>query len=267
MGLLVLGSFMMDLVVKTSRVPENGETIIGESFSRYPGGKGANQAVAAARLGKSVTMIGKVGDDFFGREAIKTLQAEKVNTDHMKRDPEYPTGVGTVILDTDGDNRIIVVPGANLAFTIEDLTEVEDVIKQSSMLIVQLEMDIGMIEQAVNDAFNHEVPIILNPAPAQQLSDKLLSKVTYLTPNETEAEILTGLKVNSIEDAEAAGKMLLDKGVQTVIITLGANGALVVEGTRTYHVEGFPAIPVDSVAAGDSFNGALAVGILLELLR
>lgn len=262
MSILVIGSFMMDLVVRTKRIPENGETIIGEDFSRYPGGKGANQAVSAARLGEIVTMIGKFGNDDFGDEAIETLQKENINTDYILRDNEKSTGVGSVILEENGENRIIVVPGANLELSSADLDKMKDLIKNSSILVLQLEMDIDMIEYAVTYAHANSVPIILNPAPAQQLNDDLLSKVTYLTPNESEAELLTGHQIRSVEDAEIAGKILLNKGVETVIITLAGEGALIIDQTGSYHVDGFPVNPVDSVAAGDSFNGALAVGIV-----
>ncbi|MGP4041099.1 ribokinase [Gracilibacillus sp. D59] len=262
MSILVIGSFMMDLVVRTPRAPEEGETIIGDSFSRFPGGKGANQAVAAARLGEQVTMVGKLGTDQFGEEAIKTLINEGINTGYILRDPQKPTGVGSVTLDQHGSNRIIVVPGANLSYSVTDLEQVEDLIKRSDILIVQLEMDINMIEKAVSIANAYDVPVILNPAPARELSDQLLSQVTYLTPNETEVEILTGIKVNNNEDAEEAGKILLKKGVKNVIITLADKGSLIVNNSEVKHVPSFNVKPVDSVAAGDSFNGALAVGLV-----
>lgn len=263
---------MMDLVVRTPRAPKSGETIIGERFSRFPGGKGANQAVSAARLSGDVTMVGKVGTDQFGDEAIETLKKERINTEHMLRDNEHPTGVGSITLEKNGDNRIIVVPGANSAYKIEDLYNIRKLITNSKIVVLQLEMDLTMVEQAIIYAFHDDVPIILNPAPAQALSDELLSKVTYLTPNETEAEILTGIKIISKEDAEKAGQVLLDKGVKNVIITLGENGSLIVNHSGTYHVPGFPVKPYDTVAAGDAFNGALAVGVangkpLIDVVR
>ncbi len=211
MSILVIGSFMMDLVVRTPRAPEDGETIIGDNFSRFPGGKGANQAVAAARLNEKVTMIGKLGGDQFGDEAIKTLINEGIDTKYLLQDFNENTGVGLVTLERNGNNRIIVVPGANLRYSVTDLEKVKEVIKASKILIVQLEMDIEMVEKAVSMANYYHTPVILNPAPARELSDKLLSQVTYLTPNETEVEILTGIKVNEIGDAENAGKVLLKK--------------------------------------------------------
>jgi ribokinase len=261
MGILVIGSFMMDLVVRTPRAPQSGETIIGHSFSKFPGGKGANQAVAAARLGGSVTMAGKVGTDEYGQTALQTLEKEKINTQNILKDDEHATGVGFITLEESGNNRIIVVPGANLAYTVPNLDEIKSRIKNSKVLVLQLEMDLEMIEQAVSYAASFDVPVILNPAPAQKLEDSLLRKVTYLTPNESEAELLTGIKITSLEDAEAAGKLLLGKGVKNVIITLAEKGSLIVTESGTTHVPGYTVNLVDSVAAGDSFNGALAVGI------
>lgn len=261
--ILVIGSFMMDLVVRTPRAPENGETIIGNSFSRFPGGKGANQAVAAARLGGKVTMVGKVGSDNFGDEFLHTLTKENIDTKYVERDLTYPTGVGSITLEENGNNRIVVVPGANRQFLVNDLDRIQDLIKQSSILVVQLEMDFDMTKQAVAYADMYDVPVILNPAPAQKLDDELLEKVTYLTPNETEAEILTGIKVDSLESAEAAAKVLLAKGVKNVIVTLADKGALIVNATGTQHIPGYTVKPIDTVAAGDSFNGALAVGVTI----
>lgn len=262
MSILVIGSFMMDLVVRTPRAPENGETIIGSNFSRFPGGKGANQAVAAARLGGQVTMAGKVGADAFGEQMIATLRKENIDTQHVLLDDAFPTGVGSITLDEQGNNRIVVVPGANLQYSTRDLRGLEDVIKDADMLIMQLEMDLAMIEEAAALAHRYHVPVMLNPAPARELSSELLSHVTYLTPNETEAEILTGIKITDIADAQKAARALLDKGVKTVVITLADKGALLATPDGIRHVAGYPVKPVDTVAAGDSFNGALAVAIV-----
>ncbi len=259
--ILVVGSFMMDLVVRTPRVPENGETIIGTSFNRFPGGKGANQAVAAARLGGAVTMAGKVGSDDFGDEFLSVLASEGINTAYILRDSQAATGVGFITLDHAGNNRIVVVPGANLRYSVQDLAQIESLIKDSDILIMQLEMDMSVIEHAVELAGRYQVPVILNPAPARALNDELLRGVTYLTPNETEAEILTGVKVTSIDRAKEAAEALLEKGVKTVVLTLAEKGALVASNAGATHVSGFSVQPVDTVAAGDAFNGAFAVAI------
>ncbi|KKI90167.1 ribokinase [Bacillus sp. SA1-12] len=252
----------MDFVIHTPRAPKNGETIIGSSFSRFPGGKGANQAVAAARLGGYVTMIGKLGLDQFGEEFIDTLKKEKINTQFILQDEQYATGVGFVTLEKNGDNRIVVVPGANMNYKIDDLNNIENLIKEAKILLVQLEMDLDMIQKAVSYAAENQVPVILNPAPApiQRLDSNLLKHVTYLTPNETELEILTGIKVISNEDAEAGARLLIGKGVKNVVVTLADKGSLLVNQSGTKYIPGFPVNPVDSVAAGDAFNGALAVG-------
>lgn len=259
--ILVVGSFMMDLVVRTPRVPENGETIIGTSFNRFPGGKGANQAVAAARLGGAVTMAGKVGSDDFGDEFLSVLASEGINTAYILRDSQAATGVGFITLDHAGNNRIVVVPGANLRYSVQDLAQIESLIKDSDILIMQLEMDMSVIEHAVELAGRYQVPVILNPAPARALNDELLRGVTYLTPNETEAEILTGVKVTSIDRAKEAAEALLEKGVKTVVLTLAEKGALVASNAGATYVSGFSVQPVDTVAAGDAFNGAFAVAI------
>ncbi|WP_040205216.1 ribokinase [Neobacillus jeddahensis] len=261
MGILVIGSFMMDLVVRTPRAPQDGETIIGHNFSTFPGGKGANQAVAAARLGGSVTMAGKVGTDEYGKKALLTLEEEQIDIQNILIDDENATGIGFITLEESGNNRIVVVPGANLAYSVSELDKIKSLIKNSKIMVLQLEMSLEMIEQAVSYAASFDVPVILNPAPAQKLEDSLLRKIAYLTPNESEAELLTGIKITSIEDAEAAGKHLLEKGVKNVIITLAEKGSLIVTESGTTHVPGYTVNLVDSVAAGDSFNGALAVGI------
>lgn len=258
MNILVIGSFMMDLVVRTNRAPQAGETIVGNSFGRFPGGKGANQAVAAARLGGKVTFAGRLGRDAFGEEFLETMKREHIDTEHILIDDTAATGIGSIVLEASGENRIIVVPGANLAYSVEDVRRLEPVIQAADIMIMQLEMDFAMTEEAIAIAHRHQVPVILNPAPARALSDRLLSQVTYLTPNETELEILSGMPVNSVEDAEKAAAVLLEKGVKHVVVTLAAKGALIVDASGSVHVEGFPATPIDTVAAGDSFNGAMA---------
>jgi ribokinase len=260
--ILVIGSFMMDLVVRTPRVPENGETIIGLDFHRFPGGKGANQAVAASRLGGRVAMAGKLGEDGFGDAFLSVLKEESINSDYILRDKETKTGIGSVTLDESGNNRIVVVPGANMRYTLDDLQEIEEVIAQSGILMLQLEMDLDVMREAVNLGFKHSVPVLLNPAPAQKLPDEMLAKVSYLTPNETEAKILSGIDVVDVDTAKQAANLLLAKGVQNVVLTLGERGALVASEGGTEYVPGFSVQVVDTVAAGDAFNGALALAIL-----
>ena len=259
---LVIGSFMMDLVVRTPRVPEEGETIIGLSFNRFPGGKGANQAVAAARLGGKVAMAGKLGEDGFGDAFLSVLEEESIDSAYVLRDVEAATGIGSITLDEAGNNRIIVVPGANMNYNLGELGEIEDVIAQSGIVMLQLEMNLDVVCEAVNLAHKHQVPVLLNPAPAQKLPDEMLAKVTYLTPNETEAKILSGIDVVDAKTAGKAAQALQAKGIKNVVVTLGDKGALVAGETGTEYVPGFPVQAVDTVAAGDAFNGALALAVV-----
>ncbi|WP_241781603.1 ribokinase [Paenibacillus sp. DMB5] len=258
LGIVIIGSLNMDMVVRTSRAPEAGETLFGQAFALSPGGKGANQAAAAARLGAEVTMIGRVGKDGFGREMLEVMRQEGVHTGYIGQSETQATGVASIVVDGEGENRIIVVPGANLEMGREDIAALEPVIRQAEIVVMQLETDLSMCEQAASMAHSHGIPVILNPAPARVLTDELLQHVAYLTPNETEAGILAGMAVNSIADAEQAARLLLQKGVQNIIVTLGSKGALIVNNAGSQHIPGFPVQAVDTVAAGDSFNGALA---------
>lgn len=262
MKILVVGSFMMDMVVRTPRVPEMGETIIGNSFSRVPGGKGANQAVAASRLQGDVVMAGKLGNDIFADEFLEILKNEGIDTQYVLRDSALPTGIGNVTVDETGNNRIIVVPGANLAYQPTDLNAIEDVIQKASVVMLQLEMHMATVEHAVDLAYKYGVPVILNPAPARALSDELLKKVTYLTPNKAEAEQLSDMKICDKKDVKRSADVLLRKGVKNVIITLEKDGAYFANASEERFIPGFEVQPVDTVAAGDSFNGALAVAIV-----
>nr|WP_232231579.1 ribokinase [Paenibacillus sp. HW567] len=259
LNIVVIGSLNMDMVVRTERAPEAGETLFGQGFALSPGGKGANQAVAAARLGAEVTMIGSVGRDAFGSELLEVMRQEKINTEHIVQSDTHSTGVASIVVDGEGENRIIVVPGANMGLGVSDIALLAPVIKEAGIIVLQLETDLPMCEHAAAMAHSYGIPVILNPAPARALSNELLQHVTYLTPNETEAGILAGMAVNSVEDAEQASRILLQKGVQNVIVTLGSKGALIVNKDGSMHIPGYPVQVVDTVAAGDSFNGALAV--------
>lgn len=239
-----------------------GETIIGNSFLRVPGGKGANQAVAASRLQGDVVMAGKLGNDIFADEFLEILKNEGIDTQYVLRDSALPTGIGNVTVDETGNNRIIVVPGANLAYQPTDLNAIEDVIQKASVVMLQLEMHMATVEHAVDLAYKYGVPVILNPAPARALSDELLKKVTYLTPNKAEAEQLSDMKICDKKDVKRSADVLLRKGVKNVIITLEKDGAYFANASEERFIPGFEVQPVDTVAAGDSFNGALAVAIV-----
>ncbi|WP_197740335.1 ribokinase [Paenibacillus odorifer] len=263
LDIVVIGSLNMDMVVRTNRSPDAGETLIGQAFALSPGGKGANQAVAAARLGAEVSMIGRVGKDTFGSEMLENIRNEGIHIEHISVSEHQATGVASIIIEEDGENRIIVVPGANIELTVQDIQALEAVISQTKIIVLQLEMDLAMSEQAIAIAYRKGIPVILNPAPARVLKDEMLAQVSYLTPNETEAGILSGMTVDSAETAEQAARILLQKGVQNVIVTLGSKGALIVNAEGAKAVPGFPVKAVDTVAAGDSFNGALAQQLVL----
>ncbi|WP_449603163.1 ribokinase [Paenibacillus sp. Marseille-Q9583] len=259
----MIGSLNMDMVVRTNRAPNAGETLMGQAFALSPGGKGANQAVAAARLGAEVSMIGSVGKDTFGSEMLEIIKQEGIHIEHISVSETEATGVASIVIEEDGENRIIVVPGANIDLFAEDIQALETVICQAEMIVMQLEMELAMSEHAIAIAHRHGIPVILNPAPARVLKDEMLGQVSYLTPNETEAGILTGMTVDSLETAEQAARILLQKGVKNVIVTLGSKGALIVNAEGAKSVPGFPVKAIDTVAAGDSFNGALAQQLVL----
>lgn len=257
--IVVVGSLNMDLVIKAARRPQPGETLIGESFGMFLGGKGFNQAVAAARLGGSVQMVGRVGRDDFGRRLVPSLADEGVDLTYVVEDPEVSTGIASLVIDAQGDNSIIIVPGANLRLAPEDIDRAAEVLAAADVLMMQLEVSLQTVEHAAHLARSAGVKVLLNPAPAQPLSDDLLRLVDVLTPNETETELLTGISVADIDSAARAAQALLARGVGTVILTLGARGALLAEPRGITHVPGYRVQVVDTTAAGDAFCGALAV--------
>ncbi len=263
--IVVVGSTNTDMVVKAARIPAPGETILGGRFLMNPGGKGANQAVAAARLGAEVVFIAKVGDDLFGREAKALFAKENICTDYVLTDPSEPSGVALIMVDAKGENCIAVASGANGTLMPEDIEGLEGVIAQSDMLLMQLETPLETVRYAADVAVNLGVPVILNPAPACELPSDLYDCLEVITPNESEAELLTNIKVTDEASAEAAARVLCDKGVRQVVITMGAKGAYVFDGEDGVMVPAFKVEAVDTTAAGDVFNGALAVALTEEL--
>ena len=255
----VIGSSNMDLTVRTPRIPARGETVFGGDVMMSFGGKGANQAVAVARLGGDVRFITKVGQDTNGRLMLDHFAEEGMCTAGVIQDPESQSGSAWICVDNNGDNSIIVMPGANGALTVADLKPFEDEIKSSDYLLMQLEVPMEVIEYAADLAASAGVKVILNPAPACQLSDSLLSKVFALTPNETECRLLCGADASDDDQANAA--VLYDKGVKNVIVTLGEKGSML------YNSDGIVTVPakkvnaVDTVAAGDTYNGAFTVAL------
>jgi ribokinase len=259
--IVVAGSSNTDMVIKTKHIPAPGETVLGGTFFMNAGGKGANQAVAAARLGGNVIFICKIGDDVFGRQAVQLFNSERINTNFVFTDPEYPSGVALITVDEHAENCIVVAPGANAALHSSDLRETIAVVEQADILLVQLEIPIKTVEYIVDIAASKKVKVVLNPAPACTLSDELLRNISIITPNESEAEMLTGVKVTDLNTAEQAARNLQDKGVKIVIVTLGAAGALLLHENTVSHIQGHKVEAVDTTAAGDIFNGALVVAL------
>ncbi len=256
--ILVIGSSNTDLVVSTTRFPHPGETVLGNDFFMHPGGKGANQAVAAARLGAKVTFIAKVGDDLFGQAALASLTKEGIDISAVGKDSEMPSGIALITVNAQAENTIIVAPGANMHLTAADIDNQESLIRSSDLILVQLEIPMQTVEHIVGLARKHEKRIILNPAPAQRLSDALFKGLFLITPNETEAALLTGVDPKAAGAPREMATKLLERGVQNVIITLGENGAWFSSPHQQLQVPAPKVQPVDSTGAGDVFNGALA---------
>ena len=273
--IFVLGSFVMDLIATTERIPRSAQTVYGKSFHMAPGGKGANQALQCARLGADVTMMGCVGDDLFGEKLLETPRAAGVDVSHVVVRPGITSGVGHVTLEVTehtAQNRIIVIPGANRTLTVEEAAWVKDEIGTYDMVLLQLEVPLEVNLAVARWAREAGVPVMLNPAPAAELDDELLSLVTYLTPNEQEASVETGLPLAADEngpsrdDLQKIAAALWAKGVENVIITLGGSGSAVVGDDSIRYI---PCVHMDHVAdptaAGDSFVGALSVGLTVGL--
>lgn len=260
-AVMVVGSFNMDLSMRSPRMPVAGETILGGPFTTGPGGKGANQAVAAARLGAKTTMLVKLGKDVFGDQAAQNLIKEGIAPEFILRTSETHTGVAFIIVDDQGENEIIVASGANFAITLEDVEAARPAIEAADILLLQLEVPLDATFRAAQIAHAAGVKVVLNPAPGQALPDELLRMVDVLTPNETEAQIISGLPVTNVTEAEAAAAHLIQTGVGAVVMTLGAKGALVATKAGNQRVAGYKVTVVDTTGAGDAFSGALCVAL------
>jgi ribokinase len=251
----------MDLVARAPRIPQPGETIIGGDFHTAPGGKGANQAVAAARLGAQVSMVGRVGRDAFADSLLNNLTAAGVDHALVIQDPEAATGVALIVVDDAGQNSIVVASGANMQLSLADVDRAEAAIASADALLLQLESPLEAVTRAAEVARAHGVRVILNPAPARSLPAALLSLVDVLIPNESETALLSGLPVGDQTQAEAAATTLRGMGVGTVILTLGERGALLAQAGAAELVPAFAVRPVDTTAAGDAFVGGFAVAL------
>jgi ribokinase len=265
MSIVVFGSINMDLVARTPRLPNPGETLTGHSFQTFPGGKGANQAVACARLGVNTRMVGRVGGDLFGGQLKDQLTTAGVDHENVAIDFKTSSGVAIIAVEDSAENMIIVIPGANGRVGDEDLQRLEGVLSQSKILLLQLELPLQEVLAAARMAKEMGVKVILDPAPAQALPEEIYPMIDILTPNETEAELLVGFPIKTKSDATQAAKILLGRGVQNVIIKMGARGALALMDHDDVFYKPYHVSAVDTVAAGDAFNGALAAALCEEL--
>lgn len=254
----VLGSINMDLVIKVKDMPKVGETILSKSFEKIAGGKGANQAVAAKRCGNEVSMIGKIGLDDNGKALKRLLEEDEIDTSLIFEDEKNPTGMAMITVDENSDNSIIVISGSNMKINESEIEKSREKIKNSDILISQFETPEDMTIKAFNIAKENGKITILNPAPAKEIKKELLKVTDIIIPNETEAELLTGIKVNDLDTAKLAGKKLLESGVKFAIITLGEKGAAIINNERAELVKAFKVNAVDTTAAGDSFIGGLS---------
>ncbi|MHB1393017.1 MAG: ribokinase [Clostridia bacterium] len=257
----VVGSLNMDLVTYTARMPVTGETIMGKNFRQIPGGKGANQADAIAKLGAEVKMIGCVGYDDMGNTLLEALQNDGVDVARVKRVDGISTGIASITVDASGNNCIIVVPGANHKLSIEDLQASYEVIQNSEVVVAQLEVPIETVKFAIKTAKQMGKLTILNPAPAIELEDEFLSNVDILVPNDTELELLSGIQVNKVGDLESAAQILINKGVRELIVTLGSKGCIHINKSGSKAYPAYKVNAIDTTAAGDSFIGALSAAI------
>ena len=259
-NIVVIGSSNTDMVVKTSHLPAGGETVLGGDFFMNTGGKGANQAVAAARYGNRVVFVAKTGDDLFGAQVREAMRQDNINTDYVFVDKEHPSGVALITVNQQAENCIVVAPGANAHLAPDDIDAAADEIRGASVVLMQLETPIATVEYAAQMAANAGVPVILNPAPApaEPLSEELLKNLFLITPNESEASRISGITVKDLASAQLAAKAIYNMGPKNVIVTLGSDGSLVYDGAMFMRVEAIKVDAVDTTAAGDTYNGVLA---------
>jgi ribokinase len=261
--ILVVGSSNTDLIIKVPEIPRPGETLMGGEFKTFPGGKGANQAVAAARAGGEVIFIAAVGDDAYGSEALNGYRKDNINVENIKICRGVPSGIAMITIADSGENAIAVASGANAELLPGDLDEAEEAFDEAEIMLVQLETPMDTVRKAVEMCNEFGTRVILNPAPAAEIPDEILTATHIITPNESEAERLTGISIVNDESARLASNALHDKGVDTVIITLGSNGAFLSdeESGVSRRIPGFTVKAMDTTAAGDTFNGQLAVAL------
>ncbi|HEU5052748.1 MAG TPA: ribokinase [Hanamia sp.] len=264
-SIYVVGSSNTDMVIRASKLPAPGETVMGGDFLMNPGGKGANQAVTAARLGGEVTFVAKVGNDVFGKQAVRLFQRENINTLYVVRDTSHPSGVALINVDANGENCIAVAPGANSHLKALEVEASLEIMSDPAIILLQLEIPLNTVKYTIRRSFEKGLKVVLNPAPAQPLPDDIFSCIYLLTPNESGAELLTGVKVTDEESAKTAATILKERGLENVIITMGSKGAYLLTDTMSKLIATPPVTAVDTTAAGDCFNGALAVALAEDL--
>ena len=255
---VVVGSYNTDMTIKSKKLPGPGETVIGGHFSTGGGGKGANQAIAAARIGAEVTFVARVGNDLLGSEGIKRLNEEHINTKYIYRDNELPTGVAFIVVDDKGENSIVVASGANANLSPTDIESASDEISSADILLIQLESPIESVYASIKSAHDNGVTVILNPAPAQELDNHILRYVDIITPNIVEAEMLTGIKVTDVNSLQSIVNRFFDYGINDVIITLGSKGYFAGSHDAMKIIPALNVAPIDTTGAGDVFSGSLA---------
>jgi ribokinase len=257
----VIASLNTDLVVSVERFPQPGETITGKEFGTFPGGKGANQAVAASRLGADVRIVGKVGDDLYGKKYVETLKDNGIDFRGLGVEQGCSSGIAVIEVDDSGENHIVYTPGANAKMDMEFIEDQWDYMQEADIFLIQLEIPLKTVLYTIRRLHESGKTVILDPAPARKLPDEIFNCIDYITPNETEIEILTGIKVDCEDDCNRAARCLLDKGVRTVIAKAGKDGAYIANENEFIHIPGFKVNPIDTTAAGDSFNAGFAFAL------
>ena len=258
---VVVGSLNMDAVMMVPRFPKTGETVMGGRFFTSTGGKGVNQAIAANRADGEVTLIARVGDDILGLRAIEQLQKDGIHVEHVIKDAKMPTGCASVFLTEKGEKISAMASGANANLSPEDIESVKEMIGKNDVMLIQLETPIETIQKAASVAMQYNVKVVLKPSPPRTLSDDVLRYVSVLTPNQSEMELLTGIRIHDHQSAEEAGRMLIAKGIESVVLTLGAKGSFLIDAGGVEHIPSFNVKTVDNTGVGDIFNGVLAVAI------
>ncbi|MEA3423200.1 MAG: ribokinase [Bacillota bacterium] len=260
--ILVIGSLNMDIITKVKKTPKVGETILGEGLINVPGGKGANQSVALGKLGVDVKHVGKVGNDNFGEVLRNNLKKNNVDINYVRTDKKEPTGTALIMLNENGNNSIVVIPGANFKLKKEDIDE--DMIKSSDILLSQFETPMETIEKSFEIGRRNGIYTVLNPAPARRIKNELLKNVDLLIPNETEFEVLTGIKIDNVDDVVKGSKELLKNGVKEIIVTMGEDGVVHINKNGFKKYSAYNVKAIDTTAAGDSFIGGLLSRIALD---